>query len=106
MGAGLHGGSGLKATQNGHIWSIFIIPRLLYGIEVQLLNRKDIQNLEKFQRKCLKQIQGLPDNTSNSACLALLGILPLESILHKNLLNMFANMISNENSVEFEMAQR
>ena len=62
MGAGLHGGSGLKATQIGHIWSIFVISRLLYGLEVQLLKRKDIENLEKFQRKCLKQIQGLPDN--------------------------------------------
>ena len=55
MGAGLHGGSGLKATQNGHIWSTFVIPRLLYDLEVQLLKRKDIENLEKFHRKCLKQ---------------------------------------------------
>ena len=76
MGAGLHGGGGLKATQGGHIWSIFVIPRLLYDLEALLLKHKDIDSLEKFQRKCLKQIQGIPDNTSNSACLALLGILP------------------------------
>ena len=94
-------GSWLKATQNGHIWSTFVIPRLLYGLEIQLLKRK---NLEKFQRKCLKQIQGLPDNTSNHTCLACLVILPLEPILHKNLLNMFVNMIRNENSIESEMA--
>ena len=106
MGAGLHGGSGLKATLNGHIWSTFVIPRFLYGLEVQLLKNKDIENLEKFQRKCLKQIQGLPDNTSNTACLALLGILPVEALLHKNLLNMFVNMIRNENSIEYEIAQR
>ena len=60
---------------------------------IQLLKNKDIENLEKFQRKCLKQIQGLPDNTSNTACLALLGILPVEALLHKNLLNMFVNMM-------------
>ena len=106
MGAGLHGGSGLKATHNGRIWSTFVIPRLLYDLEVQLLKRKDIENLEKFQRKCLKQIQGLPDNTINSACLTNLGILPVESILHKNLLNVFVNMIRNENYVKSEMAQR
>ena len=106
MGAGLHGGGGLKATLNGHIWSTFVIPRFLYGLEVQLLKNKDIENLEKFQRKCLKQIQGLPDNTSNTACLALLGILPVEVLLHKNLLNMFVNMIRNENSIEYEIAQR
>ena len=54
----------------------------------------------------LEQIQGLPDNTSNSACLALLGILPIETILHKNLLSMYLNMIRNGDSIEYEIAQR
>ena len=85
---------------------MFVIPRLLYGLDVQLLKKKDIENLEKFQRQCLKQIQGLPDNTSNSACLALLGILPIETILHKNLLSMYVNMIRNGDTIEYEIAQR
>ena len=85
---------------------MFVIPRLLYGLDVQLLKKKDIENLEKFQRQCLKQIQGLSDNTSNSACLALLGILPIETILHKNLLSMYVNMIRNGDSNEYEIAQR
>ena len=106
MGAGFRGGSGLQATQNGHIWSAFVIPRLLYGLEVQLLRKKDIEHLEKFKRKCLKQLQGLPDNTSSSACLALLGIIPIEATLHKNLLNKFVNMIKLDNSVELELAHR
>ena len=101
MGAGFHGGSGLKAAQNGHIWSMFI-PRLLYGLDVQLLKKKDIENLERFQR----QIQGLPDNTSKSICLALLCIPPIETILHKNLLNMFVSMVRNENSIAYDIAQR
>ena len=106
MGAGLHGGGGLKATLGGHIWSTFVIPRLLYGLEALLLKQKDIDSFEKFQRKCLKQIQGIPDSTSNSACLALLGILPIKDILNKNLLNMFVNMIRNESSIEYEIAWR
>ena len=56
--------------------------------------------------KCLKQLQGLPDNTSSSACLALLGIIPIEVTLHKNLLNIFVNMIKLDNSVELELAHR
>ena len=44
MGAGFHGGSGLQATQNGDIWSAFVIPRPLYGLEVQLLRKKDIEH--------------------------------------------------------------
>ena len=89
MGAGFHGDSRLRAAQNGHIWSTFVIPRLLYGLEVQLLKKKDIANLERFQRHCLKQFQGLPDNTSNSVSLALLGILRIEALLHKNLLDQY-----------------
>ena len=106
MGAGLHGGGGLKATLGGHIWSTFVIPRLLYGLEALLLKQKDIDSLEKFQRKCLKQVQGIPDNTSNSACLALLGILPIKDILNKSLLNLFVNMIRDESSIEYEIALR
>ena len=49
MGVGFHAGCGLKAAQNGHIWTMFVIPRLLYGLDVQLLKKKDIENLERFQ---------------------------------------------------------
>ena len=106
MRAGFHGGGGLKAAKNGHIWSTFVIPRLLYGVECQLLKKKDIESLEKFQRKCLKQLQGLPDNTSSSACLGLLGILPVESVIHNTLLNLFTTMMRDQNSIEYEIAQR
>ena len=53
MGAGFHGSGGLKAAKSGHIWSTFVIPRLLYGVECQLLKKKDMESIEKFQRKCL-----------------------------------------------------
>ena len=48
MGAGFLGGIGLNAAQNGHIWSTFIIPRLLYGLEIQLMKKKDLETLERF----------------------------------------------------------
>ena len=106
MGAGFHGGGGLKAAKNGHIWSTFVITRLLYGVECQLLKKKDMEFLEKFQRKCLTQLQGLLDNISCSACLGLLGILPVETVIHKTLLNLFTIMIRDQNSIEYEIAQR
>ena len=81
MGAGFHSGNGLKTCLNGHLWGAFIVPRLIYGLEILSLKKNDIENLEKFQRKSLRQIQGLPDKTSNTIILALLGILPLESII-------------------------
>ena len=70
-------------------WSTFVVPRLLYGLESILLSKKDVECLEKFQRKCLKQIQGLPDKTDISISLALLGVLPLDAVVHKNALSTF-----------------
>ena len=60
----------MKALQNGYIWSTFVVPRLFYGLEALLLSKKDIECLERFQRQCLKQIQGLPDKTANTAFLS------------------------------------
>ena len=106
MGAGFHSGNGLKTCLNGHLWSAFIVPRLTYGLEILSLKKNDIENLEKFQRKSLRQIQGLPDKTSNTIILALLGILPLESIKHKNSLNLFVNISRNHHFIEYDIAER
>ena len=70
-----------------HLWSTYLIPRVVHGLEVQKLSRTDMESLEKFQRKCLRQIQGLPDNTPNCVTLSPLDIPPVElliSILPKN----------------------
>ena len=58
MGAGLHAGNGLKQTVCAYMWSTYVIPKLTYGLEIQRLTKTDLENLEKFQRKCLRQIQG------------------------------------------------
>ena len=94
----------MKALQNGYFWSAFVVPRLLYGLEALLLSKKDIECLERFQRQCLKEIQGLPDKTANTICLALLGILPLEAVLHKNAITTFMNMIRCKGSIENDLA--
>ena len=56
------------------------------------------------KRKSLRQIQGLPDKTS--IILALLGVLPLESIIKKNSLNLFVNISRNEHFIEYDIAER
>ena len=40
MGAGFHSVNGLKTSQNSHIWSIIVVPRIVYGLEVLLPNKK------------------------------------------------------------------
>ena len=34
-------GGGVKAVRNGNVWSTFVVPRLLHGIECQLLKKKE-----------------------------------------------------------------
>ena len=106
MGAGFHSVNGLKTSHNGHLWSTFVLPRVIYGLETLSLMKKDIENLEKFQRKSLRQIQGLPDKTPNCITLALLGVLPLETFIHKNTLNLFMSIAHNSKFIEYEIAMR
>ena len=91
MGTCFHGVGGLKPSQNWYIWSIYVVPRLLYGLESILFSKKDVEFLEKFKRKCLREIQDLLDKTANSICLALLVVLPLDAVVHKNAITTFLN---------------
>lgn len=92
MGAGFHSMNGLKECVNGKLWSTYVIPRLLYGLEVLDLKQSDVKQLESYKKKSLKQMQHLPDRTPNSASQALMGILPIETVIHKNMLNLFLEM--------------
>ena len=66
----------------------------------------DFECLVKFQRQSLREIQGLPDKTPDSITLALLGVLPLKTVIHKNVLNLFMNIARLSDSVEIETAKR
>ena len=105
MGAGFHSGNGLRLCLNAFIWSTYVVPRISYGLEVLTLWKIDIELLEKFQRKSLKQKQGLPDKTPNVVTLSLLGILPIEVVIHKNALNLFMNILREKDTVEYEIAE-
>ena len=106
MGAGLHAGNGVTKSLCAYMWSTYVIPRLVYGLEVQNLSRTDIESLERFQRKCLRQIQGLPDKTPNCVTLSLMGVPPVETIIHKNILNLFVNSARSQSSVEYDIIEK
>ena len=61
--------------------------------------------LELYQWNSLKQIQSLSDIIHNSAVLALLGILPLEGIIHKIMLNLIGRWIASE-GIEKDIAEQ
>ena len=48
MGAGLHVINGVKPSVSAHLVRIYILPRLLYGLDVIRLTPSDLKNLETY----------------------------------------------------------
>ena len=88
------------------MWRKYVIPRLTYGLEVLNIKKKDINALEAFQVRCVKQLQGLPTKTANSAALALRGLLPVEACINKCALTLFCNVIRDPQCIEYDIAMR
>ena len=86
----------------------YVVPQLVYGlhVEVEKLLKTDFEKLEQFQRKCLRQIQGLPDRVSNTVTLALFGIPPAECTVHKTVLNCFVNILRDKSITQYRITER
>ncbi|CAC5375544.1 unnamed protein product [Mytilus coruscus] len=104
MGAGLYGLNGVNPKAAIHLIQTYVIPRLLYGLDVITLTTEDIKNLSTYFRKLLRQIQYLPDRTAKVASHLLLGRITIE--IHKQILKTSGNIIRNENSIERKLAIR
>ena len=92
MRIGLHGVEGLGPLASFKIINTYITPRLLHGLEATILTTSDIALLDKFHRKLLRQIQGLPESTATEAVYLLLGALPIEALWHMRILTLFGSI--------------
>ena len=107
MPAGLHGENGLDPQTAVHVFQIYVLPVLLYGLEVAVPSKTNLDILERFLRTPLKQILSLPTNTATPAVHILTGILPAEAIIHKRILAMFGSICRlGEESVEKRLGRR
>ena len=61
------------------------MPRLCFGLEVHNIMKKDIHQVEAFQKRCLKQLQDLPTRSSGTASLALVGMLPVNVCVERKM---------------------
>ena len=82
------------------------MPRLLYGLEITTLRQNEIQKLEIYLKKLLKQVQNLPERTANEATYLMMGRIPVVGELHKRILKTFGNIIRKDNSIEKDIALR
>ena len=61
------------------IYQCFVLPRLLFGLEVLPLTKTQISILSKFHISNLRRFQTLPIRTATCAVSLLIGALPLEA---------------------------
>ena len=50
MNSGYHGTNGLSPMTSFQIYKTYVLPRLLYGLEILPLNKTNIATLEKFHK--------------------------------------------------------
>ena len=56
MSAGFHGNNELDPGTYIHIMKTYVIPTLLYGLEVINPDKKNLEKLERFHKRMVKQI--------------------------------------------------
>jgi hypothetical protein len=65
-----------------------------------------MSEIKKFERRLLKQIQTLPDNTADEIPYLLLGALPIDAVIHKKRLGTLGAIVRAKNSVQHTLAMR
>jgi len=107
LGNGFHGENGLDPETSIHLYKIYIQPVLLYGMQLITPKGLALEQLEKFQKKILKQLLSVPPNTPDPAIYILSGILPIEAQIHIKVLNFYNNVCNQaETSIEKQLARR
>ena len=94
MGAGFHGLNGVGAEVAKVQYNTYVIPTLLYGLEALIVSDNELETLAKFHRKALRQLQHLPTSTGIPALYLMLGVPPVEALLHIRTLTFFRSAMA------------
>jgi hypothetical protein len=106
MGSGFHGTNGMDGVTSYKIYHTYVLPRLIYGLEVLPLKKKHVENLETFHRKSMRYLQSLPQRIATAAIYLLVGTIPIETELHKRKLSLLCSMLASDNSKIKEIINR
>ncbi|CAC5394809.1 unnamed protein product [Mytilus coruscus] len=88
------------------IYQAYVIPRLLYGLEILPLNSTQMTELKQFHLKTLRCFQSLPIRTATAAVYMLLGALPIEAEMHKSQLSVLYSILAPENTKLKNLVER
>lgn len=106
ISTGVHGSNGLNPACSYKIYQCYVLPRLLFGLEVLPLTKTQISILSKFHTCNLRRFQTLPIRTATCAVYLLIGALPLEAELHKRHLSLVYNILTSTNKTITELSNR
>ena len=102
----VHGSNGVNPRVSYKIYHCYVLPRLLFGLEVLPVNQTQLNLLSKFQVDNLKRFQSLPTRTANCTVHLILGALPIEVELHKRQLSLLYNILVSSNETIAELSER
>ena len=107
MGAGLHRENGLDPDTSIHLLQIYVIPILVYDLEVVLPTGVYLDTLDRIHKKFIKQILSLPENVADPDIYIIARALPAEAIIHTRTLSLFSSVSRlDESSFEKIVARR
>jgi hypothetical protein len=87
------------------IYQCYVLPRLLYGLEILPLSKTHLDILNKFHMKTLRNFQSLPSRTAKGATFPLIGALPLEAEIHRRQLSFLHNILACNNTTIRDLAE-
>ena len=103
LSSGMHGLNGVHPQVSLKLWNSYILP---YGLQQMVCSKKDLELIEIFQRSTFRRLQHLPERTSNSVTLLILGELPVEATIDKQTLTFFSSILTDPNSKEHLLVHR
>ena len=107
VSAGLHRENGLDPEISLRLYQIYVLPVLLYGMEVVFSRQKSVEVLDKSKKHYIKHLLSLPVTTADRAMYILSGTLPVEAMAHQRVLTFFENISRlPESSVEKQLAKQ
>ena len=89
MGSGLHGENGLDPEMSTHLLQTYVLPVLVYGMEVVTPKAALMERLERTYKNFIKQILSLLVTVADPAVYVLSGAVPVEAVIHKRALMLF-----------------
>lgn len=106
INTGFHGSNGLNPSVSLKIYQCYVLPRLLYGLEVLPLTLTQTSILARFHTQVYRKIQSLPERTATGIVYLLLGALPIEAELHRRQLSFLYNVLACENDTIQSLTKR